>query len=154
MIARDVMDTRFHCLQPEDTIASAVRRFKTSSDAEGKKIFGMMVTDSNGRLVGMLSMHDILLFIQPKHVEIWGEIEDVDPEPIFDALLARVKNIRVADIMTTELVTIKPDTHLFVIVDLMIKRHTRRLPVVDDDAVVGIVYRSDLFYHLLRRFIA
>ena len=153
MIAREVMDTRFHYLQPEDTIATAVRRFKTSSDAEGKKIFGMMVTDSGGRLVGMLSMHDILLFIQPKHVEIWGEIEDVDPEPIFEGLLARVRNIRVADIMTTELVTIKPDTHLLVIVDLMIKRHIRRVPVVENEAVVGIVYRSDLFYHLLRRFV-
>jgi CBS domain-containing protein len=154
MIASDVMDTRFHCLQPEETIAEAVRRFKTSSDTEGKKIFGMMVTDSQGRLTGMLSMFDILLFTQPKHVEIWGEIEDVDPEPMFEAQLERVKNIRVADIMTTEVVTIKPDTHLLVIVDLMIKRHIRRLPVVDGEAVVGIVYRSDLFYHLLRKFLA
>ena len=152
MIAREVMDTRFHCLQPEDTIETAVRRFKTISDAEGKKIFGMMVTDSGGRLVGMLSMHDILLFIQPKHVEIWGEIEDVDPGPIFEGLLTRVRTIRVGDIMTTELVTIKPDTHLLVIVDLMIKRHIRRVPVVAGERVVGIVYRSDLFYHLLRRF--
>jgi CBS domain-containing protein len=148
------MDTRFHCLQPEDTIETAVRRFKTISDAEGKKIFGMMVTDSGGRLVGMLSMHDILLFIQPKHVEIWGEIEDVDPGPIFEGLLTRVRTIRVGDIMTTELVTIKPDTHLLVIVDLMIKRHIRRVPVVAGERVVGIVYRSDLFYHLLRRFVA
>ncbi|MGD8542165.1 MAG: CBS domain-containing protein [Desulfobacteraceae bacterium] len=154
MIAREVMDTRFHCLQPEDTIETAVRRFKTISDAEGKKIFGMMVTDSGGRLVGMLSMHDILLFIQPKHVEIWGEIEDVDPGPIFEGLLTRVRTIRVGDIMTTELVTIKPDTHLLVIVDLMIKRHIRRVPVVAGERVVGIVYRSDLFYHLLRRFVA
>jgi Mg/Co/Ni transporter MgtE len=148
------MDTRFHGLQPEDTIETAVRRFKTISDAEGKKIFGMMVTDSGGRLVGMLSMHDILLFIQPKHVEIWGEIEDVDPGPIFEGLLTRVRTIRVGDIMTTELVTIKPDTHLLVIVDLMIKRHIRRVPVVAGERVVGIVYRSDLFYHLLRRFVA
>ncbi|HSM73073.1 MAG TPA: CBS domain-containing protein [Desulfobacterales bacterium] len=154
MIAREVMDTRFHCLQPEDTIETAVKRFKTISDAEGKKIFGMMVTDSGGRLVGMLSMHDILLFIQPKHVEIWGEIEDVDPGPIFEGLLTRVRTIRVGDIMTTELVTIKPDTHLLVIVDLMIKRHIRRVPVVAGERVVGIVYRSDLFYHLLRRFVA
>ncbi len=154
MIAREVMDTRFHCLQPEDTVETAVRRFKTISDAEGKKIFGMMVTDSGGRLVGMLSMHDILLFIQPKHVEIWGEIEDVDPGPIFEGLLTRVRTIRVGDIMTTELVTIKPDTHLLVIVDLMIKRHIRRVPVVAGERVVGIVYRADLFYHLLRRFVA
>jgi CBS domain-containing protein len=36
----------------------------------------------------------------------------------------------------------------------MIKRHIRRVPVVAGERVVGIVYRSDLFYHLLRRFVA
>jgi CBS domain-containing protein len=34
----------------------------------------------------------------------------------------------------------------------MIKRHIRRLPVVDGTEVVGIVYISDLFYHLLKKF--
>ena len=153
MIARDVMDSRFHCIRPDNTIAEAVRLFKTASDAEEKKIFGMMVTDAEDRLVGMLSMFDILLFIQPKHVKIWGEMEDLDPGPLFESLLDRVKNIRVEDIMTTDLVTIKPDTHLLVIVDIMITKHIRRLPIVEGGRVIGILYRSNVFYYLLRKFI-
>ena len=153
MIALDVMDTRFHCIRPENTIAEAVRLFKTASDSEGRKIFGMMVRDADDHLVGMLSMYDILLFIQPKHVKIWGEMEDLDPGPLFESLLGRVKNIRVEDIMTTDLVTIKPDTHLLMIVDIMITKHVRRLPVVEGDRVIGIVYRSNVFYYLLRKFI-
>jgi CBS domain-containing protein len=35
----------------------------------------------------------------------------------------------------------------------MIKRHIRRLPVVRDQEVVGIVYMSDLFYHLLQQYL-
>lgn len=151
MIARDIMDTRFHTLRSGDVIASAVRRFQTASRTEHKNIFGLMVTDEKEHLVGMLSMHDILQFIQPKHIHIWGEMEDLDPSGLLDDLLGRVKNIQVGDIMTREVVTVTPDTHLLVIVDTMIKKHVRRIPVTEAGEVVGIVYRSAVFYHLLQK---
>jgi len=153
MIAHDIMQTRFHSLSPRDTIAEAVKCFQSASASEKKKIFGLMVTDHNDHLVGMLSMYDILLFIQPKHIQIWGEMEDLDPSVLYDERLEQVKSILVGDIMTAEVVTITPDTHLMVIADTMIKKHIRRLPVVDDQEVVGIVYVSDVFHHLLDKFI-
>ena len=151
MIARDIMDSRFHLLHPEDTIAHAVRQFQIASREENKNIFGLMVTDAQDHLVGMLSMYDILQFIQPKHAHIWGEMEDLDPAELFDELLDRVKNIRVGDIMSTEVVTVNPGMHLLIIVDMMIKKHIRRIPVIEDGEVVGIIYRSALFYHLLQK---
>jgi CBS domain-containing protein len=152
MHARDIMDTRFHTLRPGQSIAEAVKMFHTASTEEQKKIFGLMVTDEQNRLVGMLSMYDILLFVRPKHAGLWGEMEDLPLEGAFDELLERVKAIRVADIMTTDVVTIGPNTHVMVITDLMIKRHIRRLPVVEGKEIVGIVYISDLFNHLLKKF--
>ena len=152
MHACNIMDTRFHTLRPQQSVADAVKLFRTASEQEGKKIVGLMVTDAQERLVGMLSMYDILLFIRPKHAALWGEIEDLRREEVFDELLDRVKAIRVEDIMTSEVVTIGPDTHAMVIADLMISRHIRRLPVVEGREVVGIVYISDLFYHLLQKF--
>ena len=153
MIARDIMQTGFHTLSPSDTIAEAVKCFRSASASETKKIFGLMVTDHSDHLVGMLSMYDILLFIQPKHIHIWGEMEDLDPSVLYDERLEQVKSILVGDIMTADVVTITPDTHLMVIADIMIKKHIRRLPVVDDQEVVGIVYISDLFHHLLDKFV-
>jgi CBS domain-containing protein len=152
MRARDIMDTRFHTLRPDQSIAEAVKTFHDASAAEQKKIFGLMVTDERNRLVGMLSMYDILLFVRPKHAGLWGEMEGLPLEDAFDELLDRVKTIRVSDIMTTDVVTIGPDTHAMVIADVMIKRHIRRLPVVDGQEIVGIVYISDLFNHLLKKF--
>ena len=149
MIARDIMDTRFHTLSPGQSIAEAVDRFRTATAEEGRKIFGMMVVDDQDRLVGMLSMYDILIYIQPKHAAIWGEMQDVDPDAAFARQMQRVGAVRVGDIMTTEVVTIRPDTHLLVIADIMIKKHIRRLPVVDGRAVVGIVYVSNVFYRML-----
>ncbi|HSO18173.1 MAG TPA: CBS domain-containing protein [Desulfosarcina sp.] len=72
--ASEVMTTRFMTLRPDDTIADAVNRFQTASREQGKNVFGLMVTDDADRLVGMLSMYDILLFVQPRHAEIWQEL--------------------------------------------------------------------------------
>ena len=153
MFARDVMDTSFHCLRPNQTILEAVQIFRKAGEAEGIKIFGMMVTDDQDRLVGMLSMYDILLFVKPKHIEIFGEMDDISMEVLFAGSLEQVKKIRVEDIMTAELVTINADTHLMVIVDIMIRKHVRRLPVIAEGSVVGIVYRSQIFDAIMGHFI-
>ena len=153
MFASDVMTTQFITLKPENTIAEAVNRFQAASRQQEKNVFGLMVTDDADHLVGMLSMYDILLFVQPRHANIWQELSEVEQAKAFGELLGRVKSIRVGDLMTTEVTTITPQTHLMTIVDIMIKRHIRRLPVVRDENVVGIVYISDLFYHLLRQYL-
>ena len=152
MIARDFMDTRFHTLNPQQSIAEAVAAFKAATQKERRKIFGMMVTDEQDRLVGMLSMYDVLNYVQPKHASIIGEMDDIDPAEVYRSRLATIGSIRVDDIMTTEVVTIKPETHLMVIAESMIKRHIRRLPVVEDSTVVGIVYVSDVFYRMMDLF--
>ena len=151
--AQDVMTTRFHTLRPGITIAEAVKQFKKASQEESQKVFGMMVTDEDGRLIGMLSMYDILLLIRPKHIQVWGMMDDVDVSGLVDIACEKAGSILVGDIMTPEVLTITPDTHLLVILDLMIKKHIRRIPVVDDDKIQGIVYISNLFYHLLDRLI-
>ena len=152
IVARDIMDTGFHTLSPETPISEAVNIFKQASQAEGRRLFGMMVLDDSGDLVGMLSMYDILLFMRPKHVHIWGKMDDIDLTGIVDQGLDKARSIRVGDIMSREIVTIGPDTHTFLILDIMIKKHIRRLPVVEDGKILGIVYISDLFYDVLDRF--
>ena len=150
-MARDVMDTRFHTLRPQMTVTEAVAIFQRASEESGRRVFGLLVVDDNGRLVGMLSMYDIFLLLRPKHTHIWGEMADLDLTGLLAAACDRAQLILVGDIMTTELITITPDTHLLVIIDIMIKKHVRRLPVLDDGQVVGIVYLSRVFDYLLER---
>ncbi len=152
MFAKEVMDTRFHTLRPRQSIAEAVAAFRAASQKEKKKVFGMMVTDEKDRLVGMLSMYDVLNYVQPKHAAIIGEMEDIDPALVYKSRLETIGSILVDDIMTTEVVTVQPDTHLMVIAECMLKKHIRRLPVVDDRMVVGIVYVSDVFYRMMDYF--
>jgi CBS domain-containing protein len=79
-------------------------------------------------------------------------MDDLDPAQLYRDRLKTIRSILVDDIMTTEVVTVRPDTHLMVIAEIMIKKHIRRLPVVADQTVVGIVYVSDVFYQLMALF--
>jgi len=150
-MARDVMDTRLHTLNPRMTVAEAVHIFERASAESGRQVFGILVVDDEERLVGMLSMYDIFLMLRPKHTHIWGEMADLDLNGLLAAACDRARPVLVGDIMTTDLITITPDTHLLLIIDIMIKKHVRRLPVLDDGQVVGIVYLSRVFDYLLER---
>ena len=149
--AKDIMSRKFHTLVPETPISDAVKAFKNASQNEGRKIFGMMVIDEKERLIGMISMYDILLYMRPKHIHIWGTIDDIDVAGLVENACLKTKSILVGDIMSTEVITVAPETHLMMILDIMIKKHIRRLPVLDKDKICGIVYISDLFYQLLDR---
>ena len=151
LTARDVMDTRFFTLKPETPIAEAVRLFQQAGEALGQTVFGLMVTDAEENLAGMLSMYDIFLLLRPKHIHIWGEMEDLEISGILEAAWQRAKGVLVGDIMTAEVITITPDTHLLHVIDIMIKKHVRRLPVMEDDKIAGVVYLSRVFNHLLER---
>lgn len=150
--ARDIMSTNFHTISPNVPVSNAVIHFKKASQQEKRKIFGMMVLDDQGQLVGMLSMYDILLYMRPKHIHIWGMMEDIDVAGLVDAACTKTATMLVGDIMSPDIITISPDTHKFMILDIMIKKHIRRLPVVDNGDLLGIVYISDLFYDILERF--
>jgi CBS domain-containing protein len=151
LTAREVMSTRFFTLKPETSIGDAVHVFQEAHRESGRTVFGLMVTNDEGKLVGMLSVYDIFLLLRPKHIHIWGEMEDLEVTGILEEACRRAKGVLVGDIMTTELITITPDTHLLHVIDIMIKKHVRRLPVMENGRIVGIVYLSRVFHHLLER---
>jgi CBS domain-containing protein len=151
LTAREVMDTRFFTLKPETPIGQAVHVFKEAGQESGRAVFGLMVTNDQGKLVGMLSVYDIFLLLRPKHIHIWGEMENLEVTGILEAACRRAQGVLVGDVMTTEVITITPDTHLLHVIDIMIKKHVRRLPVMENGAVVGIVYLSRVFHRLLER---
>lgn len=149
--AKDIMSTQFHSLLPTTPLTDAIKLFKDASGEKGRRIFGFMVIDENGHLVGILSMEDILLFAQPKHIHIWGEMNDVDVSGIIDNVCEKSKKMLVGDLMSTGIVTVNVDTHIFTVLAKMNHKKIRRIPVVQNNEVVGIVYISDLFFHLLKQ---
>jgi len=149
--AATIMSTEFPTLFPHTPLTEAIHLFREGFRDQGRRLFGIMVTDQHSHLVGMLSMYDILLYLRPKHIQVWGAMSDLDIAGVLEAAGERLKNIQVGDIMTEEVITVAPEVDQLVILDIMIKKHVRRLPVIDNEKIVGIIYISDLFNHLLER---
>jgi CBS domain-containing protein len=51
-------------------------------------------------------------------------------------------------ILSSPLISIDPDSDLWVTSDLMSTRNVRKLPVIADDKVVGIITTSDIVKHI------
>ncbi|MER8375692.1 CBS domain-containing protein [Mesorhizobium sp. M1406] len=115
-----------------------------------KKISGFPVIRSDGVLVGIVSEGDFLrrgeLGTQRKRPR-WLEFL-VSPGKAADEYV-RTNGRRVEEVMSQDVVTASPDSSLAEIVELMIRHHVKRIPVVDDGKVVGIITRSDLLRVLL-----
>lgn len=152
--ARDIMETHFYTLHPQTPVTEAAGILRKAREELGRPVFGMIVVDDGGSLVGMASMYDILLLTRPKHIHIWGEMNDIDATGIIKESCLRAKPILVGDIMTANVVTVTPDTHLLLIVDIMLKRHIRRLPVLENGSVVGMVYLSRVFDYFVDQLIS
>ena len=145
MRAREVMRKNHFSLDPEMTIPQAVRTFQEASREFNYPVFGLVVTDASGALIGMLSMYDILLLIRPRHIQIWVAMEDIETSGLVEEACRRSASVLVGDIMTCELVTVGPEAHIFQILDIMLNQHIRRIPVVDGQKLLGMVYLSEVF---------
>ena len=148
--AKDVMITPYATLRPSHYLPEAFEIFKKASEVEGE-LQGMIVKDDNGHLVGVLSMYDVFLFFVPRHIPVWGAMEDIDFMELMDKAYEKARTIRVEQIMTRDPISVTPETSLVAILDLIIKRHIRKIPVVEADTFVGLIYAADVFYYLVDR---
>ena len=51
-------------------------------------------------------------------------------------------------IMSSPLISINPDESIWMIADLMSSRGVRKIPIIDDDKVIGIITATDLVNQL------
>lgn len=123
----------------EDTLGDAVRLMLQ------KGISGLPVVDETGKPVGMLTEGDLLRRAET-HTERkrsrWMELL-LGPSRLAEEYV-HVHSRRVKEVMSSALVAVTPDTPLDQVVKLMEKHCIKRLPVIDDGRLVGIVSRANL----------
>ncbi len=130
-------------LEPEMTLQEAVVRLSRASH-KGRTVQGMVVLENGTKLVGVLSIKDIIRAIIPSYME--DILRGFTWEGMFEAHVKRVKNVKVKDIMSRNVITVKVDDSLIRCADLMIDNSLQRIPVVDDlGRVIGILYIHDLY---------
>ena len=143
MKAHDVMTWGVISVEPEASVTRAVRLMLQN------KISGLPVVDTQGRLVGMVTEGDFLrrgeLGTQRQRPR-WLEFL-LGPGKLA-AEYVQASGQKVEEIMTPEPRTITPETPLEEVVGLMERHRIKRLPVVQDGKLVGIVSRANLLHAL------
>lgn len=147
MRALDVMATSLLTVAPSTTIDVAIGLMLEHH------VSGLPVLDADGKLVGIITEGDLLRRTETGTGE--------RPRSKFMEFLlgpgreaqgyVQSHSRRVCDLMTSDVVVVSPAASLESVVELMEKHHIRRVCVVGDDGLMGLVSRADLLRALRQK---
>lgn len=139
MKAGDLMTADVVTIGKDATTADAIRLMLEH------RISGLPVVDSAGRLLGIVTEGDFLRRGEmgtERHRPRWLEFLISPGRQAAEYMESHGR--KVAEVMTRPVQAISEDTPVGEIVDLMEHFHVKRLPVLRDGRLVGIVGRADL----------
>jgi len=110
--------------RPDATIAEVAKLLKV------KRIGAVVVIDADGQLCGIISERDLA-----RGLANHG---------------AKLLDMKVARLMTANVVTCSPDDGLATLMQQMTDGRFRHLPVVKDDKLIGIISIGDVVKHRLK----
>ena len=144
LTVRDIMDTRWLTVLPEDTIETVVRRMREH------ELPGIPVVNEGDRCVGIITEADLIMAGEeedlhlPHYIELFGGIVFLESTKKFEERLRKAVGATARDLMTADPVTIDPDASVAEAARLIARRKHNRLPVVEHGRLVGVVTRVDV----------
>lgn len=132
ILVRDWMTDTVYTLLPQTSIETAHKIMKD------KKIRRLPVI-KNGKIVGIVTL---------------GDVREASPSDATTLSIWELNSLwaqlTVEKIMTTTVITLHPDESILNAAELMLKHKISGLPVVENNALIGIVTESDIFRMLVR----
>lgn len=145
MQARDVMVCGVISVGPDIRVQIAANAMVSNC------VSALPVIDIYAKLVGIISEGDLI-----RRVEIGterppsGAGETPMPSDSLAKEFVRSRAKRVSDVMTREVITAQPEASLREIANMMERHSIKRVPIVENERVVGIVSRANLLQVLAR----
>ncbi len=143
MQVKDVMTRGVISIPASETVLKAVQQMLEN------RISGLPVTDARGHLVGIVTEGDFLrrreTGTQRKRPR-WLEFL-IGPGPLASEYV-RASGRRIDEVMTPDPYTVTENDSLETVVELMQRHNIKRVPVLRDGRIVGIVSRANLMHAL------
>jgi len=146
---KDIMKKELITVSPETEIVHATKLLLEN------RINGVPVTNETGKLVGILCQSDLIA--QQKKLPVPSFFSFLDglitltSMKHFEKEVQKIAAITVAQAMTPNPVTVRPDTDIEAVAALMVDNNFHTIPVVDEGELVGIVGKEDILRTLLPR---
>jgi CBS domain-containing protein len=120
VFAKEVMQTRMHTIEPEQALLDAVRLFAEHH------IDHLPVKNRGGKLVGILSQHDVMLTLADGRAPL---------------------DVMVAEVMTRHVLTATANTTLREISRVMVMEDIHCIPIVDaGQKMIGLLTAGDMLH--------
>ncbi len=113
----ELMNKNVVTCHSSETLTVIVNKFELFN------IAGMPVVEK-GKLIGIVCQSDIL-----------GKLKEEK---------RTLHELTVKDVMVEKVITVPPTESVFNMAKIMVEKHINRIPIVENDAVVGIVTRGDI----------
>jgi len=139
MHVRDVMVAPVITVRPSTTVKEVAELFLE------RKISAAPVLDSQQKLAGIVSEGDLLHRVEAgteRHRSWW--LKGIIGNETLAAEYVKSHGLKVSDVMTRDVITAAPETPLHEVATLMEKNAIKRLPILENGQLVGIVSRANL----------
>lgn len=120
-IAKDIMTTKLVTIKENNSVRDTIKLILE------KRISGIPVVDDNMSLIGIISEKDLL------QLAFFGSIDDA----------------KISDLMSRDVHTMSEDTDLLEIYEFFTQNNYKRIPIVSNNKLVGIISRKDMLKHIL-----
>jgi CBS domain-containing protein len=153
---RDFMRRDVFFVRPDNSVFDVAKVFSQNN------ISGAPVVDK-GKVIGVVSISDIIRFMNMKLVK--ANAISREPQSLsflllnlvkmgkdyidFKKELERISRIEIKHMMSKKVIHISPEANLFEAAEMMEKNDVNRLPVIENDKLVGIIARADLIKALV-----
>ncbi|MFQ5827638.1 MAG: CBS domain-containing protein [Candidatus Methylomirabilia bacterium] len=144
MKAKDIMTTKVVSVR-RDTPVNEIATLLLD-----RHISGVPVTDAEGHVLGVVTEGDLIQRAEAPPRRSWwlAFFSDAD---VMAREFVKSHGLKAWDVMTKEVLTVTEDTSLADIARLLEEKRIKRVPVVRDGHLVGIVSRADVIRALAAR---
>ena len=121
--AKDIMQTNLITITKDANVSEVIKILGE------KKITGLPVTDEDMKIEGIVSEKDVLTMAY---------------HTIIDSENTTSKDKKVEDVMVSDVVSFRSDDNLADICQCFINNPFRRVPILEDGILVGLISRKDI----------
>lgn len=144
LTAKDIMTKDVVSVSPDDVVKTAIDKlFKYN-------LTGLPVVDGAGRVAGEITGRDIIKIGLPEYFSMIRNVSFLPDYAPFAKLLKDEGTILVRDAMHTDVVTVSEDASVIEIAYKMVHENVRRILVLSDGKLAGIIMRKDLIRKIIR----
>ncbi len=144
MTVKDIMTKDVVCVAPETPVSMVARILYD------RNFTGVPVVNERHELVGIVTEFDLMSEEGSIHIPTFinllssTNVQGMSGKQI-DQQLAKIRETKVRDIMTTEVVTVSEETSISEVARLFTENRINPIPVVDiHNHITGIVGRADI----------